>query len=449
MKKIYLFCIASLLLIGCSARQVTTERRTIPADLCLDVSVAETGVGGSDEAFPEEMDSIGLLEALALALKYNPELRASGESVRAARARAKQACLLPNPELELAVEEFDRDGEGFESAETAVVLGQRIELGGKRQCRKRVAEVEGELAVNDLDCMRLDVSAETMKRFTSVLAAQARLHLARSAVELADKTRNAVGERVNAGKEPPLQKTKSSAELEMVRMSALDAESSLDTARKKLAAMWGAKSARFKRVEGSLDGVPDQLPSLDSLRARIAVSPAFARTETEVRLSDAALAAAKAARVPDVEVSIGYLQYEEDGTDAMALAIGVPLPFFDRNQGNVAAAASDLAKANSGRLAAEVGMFVDLEEIYAELESAYRRVKTLRDKVLPAMEQSYASAYEGYEQGKFDFLDMLDAQRGLLEAREAMVEALAVCHAALADLQRITGATLSEMTEGE
>jgi cobalt-zinc-cadmium efflux system outer membrane protein len=388
-------------------------------------------------------------QALATALLLNPELTAFSHEVRAAEARVLQAGVLPNPELEVELEEYDRGGGGLNSAEIAVGLGQLFELGGKRRWRIRMAEARGELAGWDYESKRLDVFAETAQRFTAVLAAQRRVELVASAEELAEKTSRAVAERVKAGKEPPLQASKSEAELEMARMEAQEASNSLQVARRSLAAMWGAEQAGFTHVEGDLNAVPEMLPSLESLRPYLARSPDLARWGTEMRLREAALASEKAARIPDLESSVGYLQFEEDGTDAFAFGVGVPLPIFDRNRGNITAAGHELVKVDAERTAMEVALATELAETHAALLSAQQRVETLRQKVVPAMEEAYAAAHEGYRQGKFGFLDMLDAQRGLVDAKGALVDALSDYHIALIETQRLTGTDVQELTNGK
>jgi len=80
-----------------------------------------------------------------------------------------------------------------------------------------------------------------------------------------------------------------------------------------------------------------------------------------------------------------------------------------------------------------------LQRSWHDLTTARDRVAALRTKVLPAMEQAYEAAYAGYQQGKFGFLDMLDAQRGLFEARGALVDALQAYQIALIDIQRLIG----------
>jgi len=384
-----------------------------------------------------------LTDALVLALQGNPELAAFSYAVRAAEARVLQAGLLPNPELELSVDEYGRDGAGFDSSETAVTLGQGFELGGKRRWRKRMAEAEGELVGWDYETKRLDVFAETAQRFTAVLAAQGRFDLARSGVELAEQVHQAVSQRVAAGKEPPLQVSKSEAELELARLDATAAENAMAIARQKLAAMWGVQQADFTIVSGTLSEVMQAIPSLGTLQPHLAENPDLARWETELRLGQAVLSSEKAARIPDLQGAVGVVQFEADGTSALGFSVGLPLPLFDRNQGNIAAATHGLAKAEAERSAIAINLVAELAEAHALLIGAHQRVTALRDKVVPAMEAAFRAAHEGYQQGKFGFLDMLDAQRGLLEARAALLDAQSGYQDALIDIQRLTGTPLN------
>ncbi len=431
------------LLAGCAA---TGSRSAMPPPrpLGAEYAAVEATAGmAENDPFP---DVLTLSDALALALRGNPGLAAFSHEVRAAEARMLQAGLLPNPELELGVDEVDRDGAGFDSAETSVVLGQLFELGGKRKWRKHIARTEGELAGWDYESKRLDTFAETARRFLAVLAAQARCELARLGVELADRTNQAVVERVKAGKEPPLQASRSEAELEMARLDAAGAEAALAAARQKLAAAWGAQQAVFTKVQGDLNRMLEVVPPLEMLRPFLAQNPELARWETEMRLRRATLASAKAARVPDLQGSVGVVHYEEDGTDALAFSVGLPLPLFDRNQGNIAAARQGLDKAEAERQAAALALAGELAEAHAVLTVAHQRMSVLRGRVLPAMEQAFQAAHVGYEQGKFGFLDVLEAQRSLFEAQAALLDAQGSYHTAVIDIQRLTATDLEALT---
>ncbi|MBL7076784.1 MAG: TolC family protein [Kiritimatiellae bacterium] len=420
-----------------------------PAPRPLGAQLKAAGDGAHEEirATPTALEGVIKLEqALALALLHNPALEAYSHEGRAAAARLLQAGLLRNPRLMLEVEEVDRDGMGFDNVETSVALVQWIELGSKRRRRSRVAEAEGELAGWEYEQKRLEVFSATAQRFVGVLAAQESHALAVSMVELSEKTAHAVGERVKAGKEPPLQRSKAVAELEMAHIGLLEAENALEMARMSLAALWGG-NARFDSAHGHLDTTLGRVPDLAALRPLLARNPDMARWESEGQLARASLASQKAKRVPDLKATARYVEYREDETEALAFEVGFDLPLFDRNQGNIAAAKHNLATVAAKRRAAETALSAELAEAHAALTVAQRKAEALRTRVVPAMQEAFDAAHEGYREGKFDFLDMLGAQRGLFEARGALVDALSSYHIAVAAVQQVTGTPIEALVE--
>ncbi|NQU41193.1 MAG: TolC family protein [Lentisphaerae bacterium] len=431
---------------GCASTQ---QYAILPAPRSLGaqhMGVHETGDEEGRGTTSGDMGAVDLNRALAMALMHSPALAAYSHDVRAAESRLLQAGLMRNPTLELEVEEVDRGGTGFDNVESTVAVGQWIELGGKRRGRSRVAEAEGELAGWEYEQKRLEVLNTTARRFVGVMAAQRRVELSISMVTLSEKTAQAVGERVTAGKESPLQRSKVVAELEMTRIGLLEAKSGLVVARNNLAAQWGGAATSFETVEGRLDVTRVGIPSLSHLQSLVPRSPSLARWESETRLARAALAAQKADAVPDLKASLRYVHYREDETDALAFGVGFDLPLFDRNQGHIAAARHVLARVESDRTATAVALLTELAEAHAALSVAERKVMVLRSKVVPAMQEAFDAAHEGYRQGKFGLLDMLDAQRGLFEAEGAFVDGLEAYHMAWLTIQQLTGTTSEELT---
>lgn len=425
---------ASLLVTGCAS--------TAPPPAADDARLpTRHHRNGAQErpVFSEPTGVIALQDALALALQRNAMLEGFSYDVRAAEARMLQARLLPNPMLKLEVEEYNRNGEGFDSSESAIVLGQRIEWGGKRHWRMRKAAAEGALAGWDYETKRNDVLATTVQRAVATVVAQRRLDIAMATIEVAKKTQRVVRDRIEVGKEPPLQASKATAQLEMTQSALSKAKSDVRVAKRRLAAMWGSDQPRFDSVTGELDELPAVLPSLEALYAGLPLSPAIARWDAELRLREAALSSAKATRLPDLKAMVGFHRYQEDASDSVSLGVSFDLPLFDRNQGNVAAANLAVASAASERRAIETALRLELAEAHAALTSAHEKARIYRARVVPAMEEACAGAEEGYSRGKFDFLDMLDAQRGLFEAKAGLVDALSAHHTARADIQRIVG----------
>lgn len=431
---------------------VSSERVEMPPPRPLAAKYESVGQQMPDEeAKPKPAanptGTLTLPEALATALLHNPELRAFAYGVRVVDAQALQAGLWSNPELTLFVDDYNRDGAGFDSAETSIFLSQQLELGGQRRKRTQVAAIQGEIAGWDYEEKRLDVFTETTLAFIDVLAASHRLEIVETLVDLAEKSNDAVQERVKVGKEVPLQATKMTAEVELARLQKIEAESKLETSRKILASKWGASSAKFKDLSGSLDRVLKSLPQKDVLERQLIRNPALERYSAELRYHNASLSLENAQRIPDIEASVGYKRFEADETDALIFGVGVPLPLFNRNQGNIAAANHQLAQAEVRKMAAMNRLSSELDRRYGELSRAHQRVLILRSKMIPTMEEAYEVAHEGYREGKFDVLDMLDAQRSLMKSKGDFVDALADYHVSVASIQKLIGINIEEITE--
>jgi cobalt-zinc-cadmium efflux system outer membrane protein len=396
-----------------------------------------------------KLEILSLQQALALALRDNPTLATHAYKVDAAKAGALQARLLSNPTLMIEVEEYDHDGAGSDSAEVGIALKQTLGTGRTRRWNGYAADARTRLMELDYEAACLDVLMHGAQRFVGVMASQQHLELAHARVVLAEKTSVAVAERVKAGKETPLQRSKADVALELARIGVLDAESQLNVSRKKLAALWGSETATFEMVVGSLDSTLKPLPSLEALRDGLYRNPDLMRWNAEQGLRAATLKSAKVAAAPALTVSVGYQHYQEDDSDALAFGIGLPLPLFNRNQGNIEAAKQTLAQLDSERYAAELQIASKLSSAYSELSSAYQRAQILQSRVIPAIQGVSDAAHEGYRQGKFGFLDMLDAQRGVFDAKEQWVDALVQYHCSWAAIQRLTGSYIELETNLE
>ena len=179
-REVRLLVVAVLIAVlgGCMLPQqpvALPARRPLGMDIPAYVAAGDPSASRpSDTQVKEPSGALTLRDALALALVGNPELAASSWEIRAAEARALQASLPPNPELEAEAEEIFGTGgaKGVGSAEVSLVLSQLVEMGGKRARRVRVAALEGELAGWDYEARRRTVLTDTTKAFVEVLAAE-------------------------------------------------------------------------------------------------------------------------------------------------------------------------------------------------------------------------------------------------------------------------------------
>ena len=394
--------------------------------------------GEAERTEPQGM--LTLREALALSLTHNPSLTVFPHALRAADARVLQAGLRPNPEFELEVEEFAGSGErsGFDAAETTIGLGLPIELGGKRDKRTRLAALGRDLVQWDYESARLDVIRETTKGFTAVLAAQDRLALAEQLLALSREAEAAVAQRVEAGRDSPVDALRAGVATSAGQIAVRRARGALATARHNLAAQWGGGAPTFDEAVGDLSEVWSPEPPVDVVAA-IGDNPDIARWEAEQQQRRAALRLQKAQAVPDITIGGGVQRFEETDDSAFVFGLSVPIPLFDRNQGGIEEATANLGKAHREYEAAHVRTLAALTGAVRSLSVAYDEVLLLRDEVVPKARQAFEAAREGYRQGKFDYLYVLDAQRTLFETRAGYVDSLEAYHTARADVMRLTG----------
>lgn len=407
---------------------------------------AEGADASATLSVPEPRESVTLHEALALALMHNPELAAFSYEIRAAEARALQAGLRPNPELGIEVENIGGTNElsGFDGAETTIQLGQLIELSGKRAKRRRAALLEGSLAGWDYEAKRLDVLRETTQAYVALVAAQRRVDLAGELVRVSEQTVTAVIERVDAGKDPPVEKTKAQVALADARIELKKAERRLEAARKELVTTWGGRQPTFDKARGDIERV-GAVPPEETLAAMLPQNPAIARWETELGQRQAAVDLEKARAIPDPTIAGGYRRLSETNDHAFVLGLAIPLPVTNRNQGAIQASKFDLAKAHKQRQAAEAATYAAFASAYETLAAAYAEVTDIRNIVLPGARSAFEATRLGYQEGKFDFLSVLDSQRTLFDARQRHLDALASYHSAKAAVESLIARKIEDV----
>ena len=463
---------------------------TIAIAVCLS---CVTAYAQKDAPPPERPDiprdgALSLRNAIELALQENPGLAAFALDIRAADARVRQAGLLPNPELSMEIEgirwapgpaersysrSFSPSGtgwertkkegahSGFHESEFTISIAQAIELGGKRSKRIAVARQEKQLVLWDYEAARADVVAETGNAFVRLLAAQKNLRLQKELMDLAGEVAHVAELRVEAGKASPLESTKAEVVLAATKVKYEQAVHSLHAARVRLSTTWGETAPRFDEAAGSLDAV-HVLPGIDALAQRLDRNPDMARWASEIAFRDAGFALERSRRFPDLSLEFGFKTsglagrktrsygsgasraWKESGYDAdvdntFVAGLSIPLPIFDRNQGNIAVAEAMAAKAGKLRRETEVLLHAALVQAHEEAAAALAAVEILRSESLPKAGDVYRKTQIGYREGKFDYLNVLDAQRTLFDARTAELDALAGFHLAVVDLERLTG----------
>ncbi len=403
------------------------------------------GAGKMATALSEPVgDPLALGDALALALANNPRLSVFDLERRVRDALALQASLRPSPELAFEVENFAGTGDfsGFGGAEYTLSLAQLFELGGKRSGRQDVAALDGELATWDYETVRLEVLGEVTRAFVDVISAQQAVELADGLVDVAQEDLTAVNKRVTAGATSPVELTRARVSLATAKMDRESATLALTATRVRLAVTWGNRQPEFGEAIGTLERVSSP-PSLESLSERLDANPDIARWQTEIAQRQAALDLERALGRIDLVAEGGFRRIEETGDNAFVAGLSLPLPFGNRNQGNVEAAELRLGQVENERQAEILTASAALATSHAELTAAFRSAQMLRGVIIPEAEEAMTTAESAYRKGLFSYTDVLAVRMTYFELRGRYIESLARYHRAVADIERLVAGPIA------
>ncbi|RYH67863.1 MAG: TolC family protein, partial [Alcaligenaceae bacterium] len=274
-------------------------------------------------------EPLSLSKAIELAIEGNPEVAAATRQLEATEGVVLQGRSRPNPELAYSLEDT-RSKTRTQSWQ----LSLPVELGGKRAARTRAAEKAREQAQAQLAELKATVRANVAAAYFDVLTAQERLVLAGDSVALAKSSTDTVAKRVAAGKVSPLEESKARVAEAGVRVELAQAASEQRNALSRLFALLGRIDAPLTVLEGKAENLPS-VPSLADLQPLISSSPGVVLARIEVERRKALSELEQSKRVPDVTVSVGMQRSNETQRNVLLFGVSVPLPVFDRNQGNL------------------------------------------------------------------------------------------------------------------
>ncbi|MCP4643892.1 MAG: TolC family protein [bacterium] len=363
---------------------------------------------------------------------------------------------------------------GFSESEFTVEVSQPVLLG--RKIRKRVAVAEAEKALVDWDyeIARQSILADVSASFVRLLHAQQRAELDARRMELAQNVRDVVQARVEAGRVSHIDLSKAEVALSEAQVQVEQTKHLIRERRIALASTWASDSPRFSEAAGDCQFLAP-VPDLPRLRDQSVQNPELKQWFAELDRRKAVVTLARANAWPDVNVSFGVqvvglpdhdvstygfsdgttyslsrsrVRYDRDVDTTLVLGFSVPLPVFDRNQGTIAEAAARADMVDDQRRATEVAVRTGLGMAHERLLAARAQAERIRDEILPKAQDAFDRTEEGYRQGKFGYLDVLDVQRTLFDLRYRLLDAFASYHLAAVDVERLIGQPVASLDEG-
>jgi cobalt-zinc-cadmium efflux system outer membrane protein len=376
--------------------------------------------------------ALTLEDAVRLAVTNNPGLAAARQQVVAAGGRANQARLWPNPELELSAEDMPTRGGGLSASVNMIGVAQTVPFPGKKALDARIGQREVTAAEHEYRLRERELVRDVKAAFCRALAAEKKLGVSRELLDLAESLSKVAAQRVAAGATGPQESLRAEIETERARVEWTAEERERAEALQELAALLGRPSGPLPVLQGELTdaarpaAAPDH-PGLAAARAN----------KERAELDDQR---AKLDPWPDVTFGVAGGRDMATKEDMLMFRVSLPLPLFDRGQGRQRETRARAEAARHDAAATEQRLSREFAVANARLRAATEQVAAYRARILPKAEEALKLVRGGFEAGKFGFLDLVDTQRTLAEARRTYWDKLLELHLALADLEALAGA---------
>jgi cobalt-zinc-cadmium efflux system outer membrane protein len=366
--------------------------------------------------------------ALETALRHNPTLRQADAGVRAARARAQQEGLYPNPTVGYSGDEI-RGGESG-GGKQGFFIEQTIVTGGKLSRAREVLRRKTQLAEIEAEEQKIRVETAVRISFYRVLAAQeladARTDLARVAQESLATERRLQ----NTGQADETETLAAELEVRRMKLSARTMENTLREQWRALASVLGQPELALQTVGGDLEHGWPELEE-NQVETVAAKSPATRIASSAKERANAQLARAQREKLPDILLRAGA-DYNHEPLENPLLTTGwqwnaqvaVELPVFNRNQGNIAAARSDIERAEAEKQRVALTLLERASAAFDEYANARLTAEEYRDAILPLAKKSYELMFDRYTEMLASFPRLIETKRKLFELQAEYITTL-------------------------
>ncbi|TAA36610.1 TolC family protein [Pseudoxanthomonas winnipegensis] len=380
-------------------------------------------------------------QAIQRVASTHPDLRLVDGRRDVLQANLDAAGLRPPLTLGATLENAAGSGtyRGFDQAELTVTLAGTLERGGKLDARRTLVQANIDNLAPQREIARLDLLAETARRYLAVTAAIRQREIADTDIEQRKRSVEAARRRHEAGASPESVVLTAQAALAEAELNRERAQQRERAARQTLAALWNQRDPDF----GTVAGDPLALPALEDfaqLSAWLERTPELAQLAGEARIREAQVRLTRSETKADLQWQIGARALRGDDNDVALIAgLSVPLGVSRRAQPGIRAAEAELALSSVEREALSIQLYSTLSSAYGDYTTARMETERLSRDVLPRLAKAEQAADRAWRAGAISYMEWAMLQDQRVQARSRQLQAALDAQTALIEIQRLTG----------
>ena len=369
--------------------------------------------------------------------KTHPALKVAGAEVKKSEAELRIARQYPNPEVEGLISSQRAVEGGTYGTGYSIGLSQTIEWPGRRGKKQEAARFGINSAQQKLTQEQVNIRARCRELYYRVLAGEHLVKIAAENLESAKTLLNIADQRVRLGESRPIDLIKARVESFSLEREYDKAKTTLAGDRQVLRQFMGDGLPADFALSAVANGLDPVVPLKRWQEAVLQSHPLLAAQEAQVRQAESALGAERQAWVPDVTVKAFHIQ--DVDLHATGGGLSVPLPLWNRKEGEVARAAAAKSQAKSELQLLKQDLETRLAAQYSLYATARRQVESFQTAILKEAAESLRVAQFSYEHGETSLLELLDSRRVYRSTEQDYYRALLDYRLARVELWRLTG----------
>ena len=371
-------------------------------------------------------NDLSLETAISLAIKNNPNLKIIKKNAEIKKISGIADSLYPNPELELETSDFlgTKNYSGFKNSGLSLSISQEIVLMGKNNKLINFADSQVKTITLELKKQKINLEYKIRNIFLEILTLKKEQDLLIKNKEISGNILKTVENIKNSGEISQLEVIKAQIEEKNSLIELKTNKRKIEALKKILFIVIGDKNLKFTDIKGKLTDYINDNTDFEEVKLERLKTIDIKIKESSYQSGLQLLKLEEANSIPNLTLKLGANRYQEFGDYSFTFAVSMPIPLFNSNKVKIKETKFELEKNKLEIKSVKLELNERLNTYEEEIKILSEELKNLKNDILPKTKESLKLAEEGYKEGEFKYLDLLDAKKTFITIEKEYIKKL-------------------------